>query len=195
MASPIATGAAAGAAGGSMFGPIGTIVGLAAGAAGGYIQGMGAKESGDANAAAYTYKAGVARLNKQINDQNSAWAVQSGGIQTQEEGLKAGQEIAGTKVAQSGSGFDVNSGSNADVRATQTKVAQFNEGVTGWEAARAAYGYETKGMTDTAEANLDTMAAGESKKAGTISMVSSFLNAGGSVASKWQQGKTSGMFT
>lgn len=169
--------------------------GIAATALGGIIGGLGAKEAGDANAAAYTYKAGVARLNKQINDQNASWAVQSGGIQTEEEGLKAGQEIAGTKVAQSGSGFDVNSGSNADVRATQTKVAQFNEGVTGWEAARAAYGYETKAMTDTAEGALDTMAASQSKIAGSIGMTSSFLNAGGSVASKWMQGNTSGMFT
>jgi hypothetical protein len=169
--------------------------GLGLTAIGGLIGGFGAKESGDANAAAYQYKAGVALMNSKINKQNAAWATQSGGIQDEEEGLKAGQEIAGTKVAQSGSGFDVNSGSNASVRATQTKVSQFNEGVTAWDAARAAYGYEAKAAGNVAESNLDTMAADQSKKAGTIGMISSFLNAGGSVASKWQQGSTAGMFS
>lgn len=164
-------------------------------AAGGIIQGLGAKEAADANAAAYTYKAGVAQLNKQINEQNANWATQAGGIQGEEEGLKAGQEIAQTKVAQSGSGFDVNSGSGAAVRKTQTDVSQFNEGVIAWDAAKTTYGYETKAMSDTAEANLDTMAASQSKIAGNISMVSSFLNAGGQVASKWMQGSTSGMFS
>jgi hypothetical protein len=167
---------------------------MAASAIGGIVGGLGAQEAGQANAAAYQYKAGVAMLNKQINDQNANWALQSGGIQGEEQGLKSGQEIAQTKVAQSGSGLDVNSGSEAAVRKTQTDVAQFDQNVIQWNSAKTAYGYETKAATDVAEANLDTMASTQSKEAGNINMLTSFLNAGGSVASKWMQGSQAGMF-
>jgi len=42
------------------------------------IVGIGAEKTGQANAAAYRYKAGVALLNKQINEQNASWATQAG---------------------------------------------------------------------------------------------------------------------
>src|SRR6266436_5591241 len=79
---------------------------------GGVVQGIGAKFSGDAQAAAYRYKAGVALLNKQISEQNASWALESGDIKSEEAGLKAGQEIGQTKAVQAASGFDVNTGSN-----------------------------------------------------------------------------------
>jgi hypothetical protein len=167
--------------------------GMAATAAGGIIGGLGAESSGQSQQAMYNYKAGVAQLNKQIADQNASWAVQSGGIQAEEKGLQSGQAIAETKVAQSGSNLDVNSGSPAAVRKTQTDVAQFDQNVIKWDAAKTAWGYEAKAAGDTAEANLDIMAGETAKTAGDIGMVTSFLNAGASVASKWSQGKTAGM--
>lgn len=164
-------------------------------AVGGIIQGLGAQESANATANAYQYKAGVALLNKQINDQNAAWATQAGGTQATISGMKSAQQIGETKVLQSGSNLDVNSGSPASVRSSQTNVAQFDQNTIRWNAAKTAYGYETKAMSDTAEASMDTMAADQSRKAGTLSMVTSFLNAGGSVAGKWMQGSQAGMFS
>lgn len=164
-------------------------------AAGGIVGGLGANEAGEAQANAYRYKAGVALLNKQINEQNASWATQAGGIQAQESGMKSAQQIGETKVLQSGSNLDVNSGSPAAVRKTQTDVAQFDQGVIRWDAAKTSWGYESKAAGDLAESNLDQMAATQSEKAGQISMVTSFLNAGGSVAGKWMQGKTAGAFT
>ncbi len=73
-------------------------------AAGGIVQGIGARFSGEAQGAAYRYKAGVALLNKQINEQNANWALESGDIRSMEEGLKAREEIGQTKVAQAASG-------------------------------------------------------------------------------------------
>src|SRR5712671_5920887 len=96
-------------------------VGMVGSAVGGIIQGVGAKASGNAQAAAYRYKAGVALLNKQITEQNAQWSLEAGGIKGMEKGLKAGQEIAHTKAAQGASGIDVNTGSNEAVRDTQTK--------------------------------------------------------------------------
>lgn len=194
MGGPTLAGAGAGAAGGSMFGPVGTVVGAALGAAGGIVAGIGAKESADAQAAAYRYKAGVALLNKQINEQNASWARSAGDVQATISGLKARSQIAETKITQAASGLDVNSGTAAQVRADQVDISAFDQNTIRWNAAKEAYGYETKGAMDVAESGLDTMAADQQEKAGTIAMIGSFINAGSSVASKWSQGSTTGMF-
>src|SRR5882672_2927326 len=162
-------------------------VGMAASAVGGILGGIGAKQSGQANAAAYRYKAGVALLNKQINEQNASWATQAGGAKAEVEGLKSKQQIGETKVVQSASGFDVNSGNNEKVRETQTDVAQYDQNVIRWDAAKTAYGYETKATTDVAEAHLDQMAASQAEEAGELGMWGSFISGAGNVAGKWMQ--------
>lgn len=167
---------------------------MAATAAGAGISGIGSLTSGKANAAAYRYKAGVALLNKQINEQNAAWATQAGGAKAVVEGLKSGEAIASTKVIQSGSGFDVNTGSNEKVRETQTDVARYDQNVIRWDSAKTAYGYETKATTDVAEANLDQMAASQSEEAGFLGMMGSFISGAGNVSGKWMQGKSAGAF-
>ena len=179
-----------------MVSPITAIAGagMAASAVGGILGGIGAQKTGQANAAAYRYKAGVALLNKQINEQNASWAIQSGDTKAQVEGMKSREAIASTKVVQSGSGFDVNSGSNERVRDTQTDVAQFDQNVIRWDAAKTAYGYETKATTDVAEANLDQMAASQAEEAGTLGMWGSFISGAGNVGGKWMQGKSVGAF-
>jgi hypothetical protein len=163
-------------------------------AVGGVISGLGAKESADAQAGAYRYKAGVALINKQINEQNASWAIQAGETQAEEKGIKDRESIAQQKVVQAASGFDVNSGTGERVRQDMSQVSSFDQNVIRWDASKTAYGYETKAMTSVAESRLDTMAAEQSETAGTISEIGSFINAGTSVASKWSQGKTIGMF-
>src|SRR6266436_1474395 len=109
---------------------------MAATAAGAAISGIGSLTSGKANAAAYRYKAGVALLNKQINEQNASWATQAGGAKAEVEGLKSKQQIGETKVVQRASGFDVNTGSNKLVRDTQPAVAEYDQNVIRWDAAK-----------------------------------------------------------
>jgi len=101
----------------------------------------------------------------------------------------------GEKIQQSYlAGFDVNTGSNERVRETQTDVAQYDQNVIRWDAAKTSYGYETKATTDVAEANLDKMAASQSEEAGTLGMWGSFISGAGNVAGKWMQGKSAGAF-
>ncbi len=173
--------------------PVSLGISMAATAAGGIISGIGQADSANAQASAYRYKSGVALLNKQINEQNANWATQAGDIQAEESGMKSRQDIGETKVVQAASGFDVNSGTNEKVREDQSTIAQFNQNVIRWDAAKTSYGYETKAVMDTAESNLDQMAATDVEKAGKIEMFGSFLNAAGSVGSKWMQGKSIGM--
>jgi len=173
---------------------LGTVAAVGSGI-GGIVQGVGAKFSGEARGAAYRYKAGVALLNKQINEQNANWALESGDIKSMEEGLKAREEIGQTKAVQAASGIDVNTGSAAAVRDTQTKVAQFDQNVISWDASKTAWGFESKAATDLAESRLDLTSAETAEKAGTLAEIRSFIGGASSVAGKWYQGKSTGIFS
>jgi hypothetical protein len=177
------------AAAGTGLGTIGT-VGSAIGSG---ISAIGALFTGSAQKQMYQYKAGIALMNRQIDLQNAAWSLEKGGIQSEESGLKSGQEIAQTKVVQSGSGFDVNTGSGAAVRDSQTTAAQFDQNVISWDAAKTSYGFQTKAAADLAEANLDVAAGSNALTAGEISATGSFISGASSVASKWYQSQSIGM--
>lgn len=169
-------------------------IAIAGTAAGGIIGGLGASQTAAAQASMYQYKAGVAMLNKQINEQNANFAVESGDVKAEETGLEAGQKIAETKVVQAASGFDVTTGTNVAVRDSQTAAADYDQNVIRWDASKTAWGFQAKATTDEAEANLDTMAASNAQQGGLISELTSFIGAGTSVATKWSQGIQQGAF-
>lgn len=155
----------------------------------------GASFSAGASADAFNFKAGIAKLNQQIDKQNAAWSINSGAIKATNYGLKAGQEIADTKVVQAASGLDVNSGSKEAVRDTQSAVAKYDQDTIRADAAHTAYGYETKAAADKAEASLDIASADNAGKAGKLGVLSSIIGTASSVASKWSQGNTIGMWS
>lgn len=163
-------------------------------AVGGLIQAIGAGTSASAQAAASTYKAGVAQLNQQINLQNANFALESGDIQAEEQKLAGEQEIANTTVTQAASGFTVGQGTNKSVTDSQQLVSDFDQNVIKWNASTTAWGYEAKAATDQAESQLDLMAASTQKQAGVLGEISSFVTAGTNVASKWYQGQSTGAF-
>lgn len=167
-------------------------IGMAGTVAGGIVGGMGSAQQGAAQAAASQYKAGVAQLNQQINLQNANFAIESGDIQVEETKLAGEQEIANTTVTQAASGFVVGQGTNKAVTDSQELVSEYDQNVIKWNASTTAWGYEAKAATDSSEATLDLMAAASERKAGVLGELSSFINAGTSVASKWYQGTSSG---
>lgn len=162
--------------------------------AGGIISGMGASKTASANAQTFNYKAGIAQLNQTIAKQNEAWAVNSGGIKAVNQGLKSGQMIGDTKAKQGASGVDVNTGSSADVRDTQGDVARYEQGIIRADTAHTAYGYEVEGAKAKAEEGLDTSSASNAIDAGRLGVLASVIGTAGSVASKWTQGNTIGLF-
>lgn len=164
-------------------------------AAGSLISGMGASTTATANAQAFQYKAGIAQLNQTIAKQNAAWAINAGGIKASEYGMKAGQEIAQTKVTQAASGLDVNSGTNERVRATQGDVARFDQSQIRAEAGHQAYGYEVEAAKQGAEHDMDIAASDNALKAGKLNILSSIIGGVSSVSAKWSQGSTSGLFS
>lgn len=161
----------------------------------GAVSGAGALATSGASADAFNFKAGIATLNSQINKQNAAWAINSGALKAANYGLKAGQEIADTKVTQAASGLDVNSGSKEAIRDNMTDVAKYDQNTIRTDAAHTAYGYETKAAADKAEASLDIASANNAGKAGKLGVLSSIIGTASSVASKWTQGNTIGMWS
>jgi hypothetical protein len=162
---------------------------------GGALSGAGASASAGASADSFNFKAGIAKLNADINKQNAAWSLNQGAIKASNYGLKAGQEIAETKVVQAASGLDINSGSKEAVRDTQQDVAKFDQDTIRADAAHTAHGYEVKAAADSVEAEMNRTAGVNAGKAGKLNVLSSIIGTASSVASKWTQGNTLGMWS
>lgn len=160
-------------------------VSAGASAGGGILSAFGQSQSGDANASMYTYRAGIAKMNAQIQRQNSNFALEAGDANARRSGMSTGFTIAKEKVAQAGNGFDVNSGTNSDVRDSQREIGLIDQTTIRTEASRKALGFRNTAAGLDAEATGDIMAADNSRKAGRIAAVGTLLGTAGSVASKW----------
>lgn len=169
-------------------------VGLGATAGGGILSAFGSISSGIANKNMYDYQASVARLNQQIDNQNAEFASETGKQQSAISGMKTGQQIAQTKVAQASAGFDVNSGSNAQVRESEHRVGQIDSDIIRSNAAKTAYSYQVQGAMAGAQANLYEMAGSNAMTAGLVGAGGSILGAAGSVSSQWLQGQRVGLW-
>lgn len=169
-------------------------VGLGATLAGGLLSAYGAQKQGDAQQQMYAYRAQVARINADINRQNAAWARNKGEAETVQYGLKAAQQRGQIKAAQAASGIDVNSGSAKDVQRSQEEISRMDQSTIRSNAAKIAYDYETKAVMDENQAGLDTMAGRYAKEAGDLKSIESLIGTASSVSSKWQQGKSIGLW-
>lgn len=184
-------------------------VGIVGNIAGGFIGAEGAKTTADAQAAAanfkaeeYQYQAGVAKANQIIAERNAAFARFSGEVQAQEGGMKLRAEIGTTKAMQGAGGLDVNSGSDAAVRASEYNVGQQNIAIVRNNAAKVAYGYDVEAFQANQQAAWDVtgsayeqQAAQFARKAGNIAAIGSIIGGVSSVSSKFAGAYTSGMFT
>lgn len=166
------------------------------GGAGAGISAYGALTKGAADSAMYGYQQGIAQINQKIQKQNADYAIATGEVEAQQSGMKTAGQVSQTKVQQSASGLDVNSGSNVTVRDSETAIGQQNQDIIRSSAARKAYGFEVEGAQAEAQGNIYGMAAKTSQTAGILGAVSSIIGGAGSVASKWAQyGSTFGKGT
>lgn len=159
--------------------------------AGGVLGAKGALDKGAADASMYKYRAAVARVNKQVAEQNSDYALASGDKNAYRKGLETSFTLGKQTVAQGANGFDVNSGTNVDVRDSTQAMGYMDQATIREEASRKAYGYRVKAASEEASAQMDEQAAVNAKKAAKIQAISTILGTAGSVASKWTQGAQS----
>ncbi len=162
-------------------------VSLAGSAGGGILGAFGAQQSGAAARQMYQYQSGIAMMNRQINLQNADWAIASGESQAVNAGMKARAIGGQIRAAQGASGIDVGSGSSEDVRAGQKLVSDIDVSNIRTNAARVAYGFQTKAATDEAQANLYQMAGTNAEEAGRIKALGSLVSGAASVSDKWLQ--------
>ncbi len=163
------------------------IAGMAGSGAQGLLGAFGNMMKGDADASAYKYQAGVARMNEQIAKGNADYSRHVGEIQAQQEGMKTAQGIGETKAKQAGSGVAIDSGSSKAVTDTQLEVGQYDQSMIRSNAARKAYGFEVEAASEEVKARMADAASKNAKSAGILGAASSLISAGSSVASKWLQ--------
>ena len=170
------------------------VVGMGASALGGVVNAFGNWFGGQTKGAMYDYQAGIAQMNAAVDRQNAQYALYSGEVKAQQAGMKARFQIGQARADQGASGLDVSSGSAAAVRDGMFKIAQQDTSIIRSNAAKIAYGYQVDAASKEAEATLDKYAASTSRTAGLIGAAGSLLGAAGSTASKWQAGKTAGLW-
>jgi hypothetical protein len=168
--------------------------GLGATAGGSLLSAGGSIASGFANKSMYDYQASIAQLNQQIDNQNAEFARQTGEQQSLQSGLRSGQQLGQIKVGEAASGFDVRSGSNAQVQASQKQIAMLDQNQIRSNAARTAYNYQLQGTVAGAQASLYQMAGNNSVTAGVVGAGSSILGGAASVSSEWLQGSKVGLW-
>jgi|SRR5882672_1277196 len=162
-------------------------------AAAGVTNAVGSIFGGIANQGMYNYQAQVAQMNAEIAKRNAAYEGALGEVQAQQQGMKTRAVISQTRATQGASGLDVNTGSGAKVRESELQLGQYDQQIIRSNAARRAYGFEVEAAGDIAQAGAYRAAGANSMTAGLLGAFTSILGAGGSFASKWKQGQSTGM--
>lgn len=177
------------------------------------LQGQAKGEQYDANAKAFTYKAGVAEMNRRLKLQDADYARWAGESDAVQSGMKTKFAESTTKAKQAGGGLEVDFGTTNAVRDSILQVGRYDQSMIRSNAARKAYGFEVEAAGQEAEKTLNEMSATSSSRAamfarqganqaadsaetaGTIGAFQSILGASSSVASKWLQGSQLGNFS
>ncbi len=141
----------------------------------GILSAFGSIQQGNAASAAAKYNAAIAKQNAALETQNAQWSGAEGEQQYGIAGLEAQQKAGNIKVAQAANGVDVDSGSALAVQKSQNEMSELNLANIRSNAARQAYGFQTKASQDLGQAALDTSEAGYAKAAGFTNAASGLL--------------------
>ena len=158
---------------------------LGAGLLGGVFSALGAGQSAKAQEQMYNYQAGLAAQNATIEKQNAQYALMTGEQQAAQSGMRSRFQAGQIKTAEAASGFNVNTGSNAQVQAGQKLIAGTEQTAIRSTAAKQAYDYDIGGFQSTEQAAAYTASAANVAAAAPLNIGASILGSGSSVASKW----------
>lgn len=169
-------------------------LGLGSTVGGSLLSAGGAISSGIAGANQYQYQAGIAKLNQQLDKQNEEFARQEGEQQASQFGIKAGQQMGQIKASQASAGFDVRSGSDAQIRTSQRTLNTIDTNIIRSNAAKTAYNYEIQGNIAGQQASMYSAASKNAMAAGFLNAGSSVLGGVSSVSSQWLKGQQTGLW-
>lgn len=171
------------------------IVGMGSSILGGLTSAAGAEKAGAAQEMQNYYQAGLAKFNAQIALQNRDYALNQGEQQATIRGLAGGQTMGAIRAAEGSSGFDINTGSHADVQKGQQFANAQDLAQIRSNAAKTAYDYSVQSTQFDQQAKLYEMAGTDAAKAGQIKAEASIISTAGSVADKWTQGSQVGLLS
>jgi hypothetical protein len=139
------------------------------------VSAIGAISSGNAQAAEANYQAQIARNDETIAYQNANYATAAGETKSYNEGLQQRAKAGAIASSIAAGGIDVNSGSAAQVRESQSELGLQDVETVRQQAALNAYGYRTQATNYQAQAQLDTAQAGYDTEAGWLNATGSLL--------------------
>lgn len=167
---------------------------LAASAGSGILGAFGASGKADAEAAAYEYKAGVARNNAILAQRKADESTQEGAQGGQVNDLKTKNLVGTQLVTQAANGLDVNSGTNVTLRESTADLGKLDTLTILHNALKKSAGFKAQASNFESEAELDQMSADNAKEAGKYAVVSSLLGGATSFSDKWAGYKQKGVF-
>lgn len=168
-------------------------VAYAAVAAGTALSAAAKKSAMGAEIDAANYRAGVARNNAIIGEQNAKYATQTGEVRADVSKMRTTGATGAERAAYSASGIDTSSGTPLKVQENTAELGSLDTLTIRNNAARAAYGYRVAGLGYTAEAGLAGRSAGYSRDAGNLGVMGSLIGGAGSLAGKWSGFQESGV--
>lgn len=169
------------------------LIAAAASVAGTAVSFFGQQQQASAQAASYTYQAQVAKNNAAIQENNAQAALQAGQTEEQNQRLKTAQLVGSARAAMAANNLDTTSGTPLGVIGDIAKTGELDALTIRSNAARTAYNYRVAGMSETAQAGLDTASASNSKTAGLIAGTGSLLSGATSLSDKFLNWQTKGL--
>lgn len=171
-----------------------TVASMAMTAVGGGVSAIGSLQKGAAEKSMFGYRAAVADVNRQIAEQNADYSLKVGEAQAQQSGMEGRFKVGGIIARAGASGIDVNTGSKARVIESVQEVATHNQAVIRSDAAKRAYDHRVAASEASQQGQIYRMAGDNASSAGKIGAISTLLGTAGSVAGKWSDASTRGIF-
>lgn len=155
------------------------------GVASAVVGGVSALEQGAAQQNMLNYQAEVANNNAIIANQNAEHAIQAGQEQAAAKSRQVAAQVGAIKTAQAANNVDVNTGSAADVQASQRETGKLDTETILNNADLTAYGYRANAANFKAQAGLDQTAGSQAMIGGILKGTGSVIGSAQSLPLKW----------
>lgn len=145
------------------------------GVASAVVGGVGAVQQANAAAAAATYQSRISEMNRQVNEQRAADALDRGKSEEQSKRLEVARAKSLQLVNMSANGVDVTTGSPLDTLVDTATLGELDALTIRTNAAREAYDYKVAAANNAAEAEALRMQAKASKTGGYLAAAGTVL--------------------
>lgn len=163
-------------------------------ALGGGISIFGALNKGAAESDMYMYKAQVAQYNSQIAERNAQYEISKGGIDAFNNDLKVRQQLGTGRANIGASGFDISSGSGAQLLESAHDIGRYNTLSIVSDAQRRGYNDRVKAWDYLTQEQMDKSSADNARTTGMLDATSSLLGSASSISDRWSRYQTAGVF-